>query len=243
VAASPLEIHPLDIELGALIRFAYGQGFGPRPLPVDPGPAGYDLVARGTAQGNLEARCYYAVKLMRKVDGLKVLAIRGTADVNEWKEDAEFWPERCPWGPGKTEGGMTDIITTLAADDPEAKPLWDVDAVVGHSLGAAIAEGIGAEFSVPYVGLWAAPRLGDGDARAALLARCKLVLRPYMQGDLVPDLPFDLPPIFTYLHPPGFELEPAPGTAWDPETRHALDTYLTAAALAMKLPAPTPAAS
>lgn len=233
-ALSPLGLVKLDLDLAALIEVAYAQGFGPDPLPVTP-PAGWTFERAVRSHGNLEPAACFGCLLEREADGLRVLAIRGTADPAEWIEDAEFWPERWPFNlaGGKTEFGFTDLISELLLD-LKTSP---IDAVVGHSLGAAIAEGVACGAGADYAGLWACPRLGDATFVKLLLTRVACVVRPFLAGDLVPGVPLDLPPFFAYQHPPGISLGAPAGMACDPQVRHALASYIEAcAATAWALP-------
>ena len=221
----------MDLQFGRLIQYAYDQGFGPDPKLIDPTPIGFRKFETLMGHGNLEAPCCYGFIAERISDGYRLAVIRGTADPDEWLEDGEFWPERSPWGPGKTEGGFTDVVDSI--ETPGLVELSDlgVKAVVGHSLGAAVAEGLAAKYALEYAGLWAAPRLGDAAFVAWLLSRVKTVLRISVAGDAVPEVPLDLPPVFAYQHPPGLILQPADGTPPDLGSRHALVTYLTAASM------------
>ena len=225
----------MDLQFGRLIQYAYQQGFGPTPIAVDPTPIGFRFVQTLMGNGNAEAPCCYGIVAERLSDGYRVAAIRGTADPSEWVEDGEFWPERSPWGPGKTEGGFTDVVESicgyLAPGVPVTLGQLQVKAVVGHSLGAAVAEGLAAKYGLEYAGLWACPRLGDAAFVQFLLSRVKTVLRLSVAGDIVPQVPLDLPPIFAYQHPPGQLLQPADGTPSDWPSRHALVTYLTAVSM------------
>jgi len=234
LAASATTVTAADITLGQLVLQAYAQGDAATPLPVDLSGLGFVFEDTWMSKGSLEPAVAYGI-VARHPDLGRHLAIRGTDDWREWAEDAEFWPETCPFAPkgAKTETGFTSLVLGgfLASGRPASALLSGgelaLDGIEGHSLGAAIAEGMAARLCVQYAGLWACPRLGNETFRNALLARVRRVWRPYMVGDGVPGLPADLEPFFEYLHPPGFQID-NPRAQNNPDARHQLATYLNA---------------
>lgn len=233
---------PEDLTLGRLVLGAYAQGSKAYPLAVDLSALGFRIVDTWLSRGDFEPYRCFGIVAEHPVLG-RHLAIRGTDDLPEWVEDAEFWPIPCLFAPKgvKTEHGFTQLVLNgrLASGRPAESLMQGgelaLDGVEGHSLGAAIAEGMAGRFGVPYAGLWACPRFGNDPWRDWLLSRCRRVFRPYMAGDFVPDLPADFPPfrppgwppLIEYVHPPGFEVENLRSLN-NPGARHALLTYLNA---------------
>jgi hypothetical protein len=119
--------------------------------------------------------CYGLLLEAIAAPGAFVVAIRGTADMLEWLEDAEFSTTPHPAG-GEAETGFFDLYGTLAylPVDGAEEPLLAgiaraVDAgmvtVVGHSLGAALATYLTLELAgLVHVGgrFFASPRPGNG---------------------------------------------------------------------------------
>jgi hypothetical protein len=234
LSASPFQAAPADVLLGRLVLAAYDQGFSPTPISVDLAPLGFTFEDTWVSHGAFEPAVCYGI-VARHPDLGRHLAIRGTEDGPEWAEDAEFWPETCPFAPNgaKTEAGFTSLVLggSLASGRPVESLMpggeLALDGVEGHSLGGAIAEGVAALVGAGYAGLWAAPRLGNAIFRDWLLTRVKRVFRPYLVGDGVPSVPLDLPPFFEYLHPPGFQIGNG-RVLNNPKARHSLLSYLNA---------------
>ncbi len=138
--------------------------------------------------------------------GQFVLAIRGTADPEEWALDAEFWPRTVEGIPGSVEDGFWSVAETLMID---GKPLLDLAAimtdpitVVGHSLGAAVATY--AAYDLAEAGMTvsarmiASPHPGDEDFAKAFALRVPDHVAYVNTDDLVPTVPA----LFGYTHVP-----------------------------------------
>lgn len=220
---------PDDILSGRRVLLAYDQGFGSSPLPVNPAGIGLKVIDVAMSCGDYEPECCYGIVTESLTDFRRYLSFRGTANGAEWLEDGQFWPRPVAWAPrgAMIEHGFYTIIKNTRLASGRTLESLNLTGVDGHSLGAAVAEGMAAKLGVSYAGLWASPRLGNETFRQYLLSRVSRVFRPYMLGDVVPNVPFDLEPFFEYLHPPGFQID-NPAAANNPKCRHALLTYLNA---------------
>ena len=101
---------------------------------------GTDAVLR-IGRHKLGARKVFYGWLLRSAGGHTVLAIRGTGTRVEWLIDGCFAPRAAHPVAGRVESGFWDVFTSLRLD---GKPLTSIAgggsvAVVGHSLGAALA--------------------------------------------------------------------------------------------------------
>ncbi|MDA8119147.1 MAG: lipase family protein [Gammaproteobacteria bacterium] len=146
--------------------------------------------------------------------GRFVLAIRGTADAEEWILDGEFWPRGARGIPGTVETGFWSVAETLKID---GKPLAELVGivngpitVVGHSLGAALATY--AAYELARAGMTvsarmiASPHPGDGTFAAAFGSAVPDHVAYVNTDDLVPDVPG----LFSYTHVPNVvNLDPA----------------------------------
>ncbi len=147
-----------------------------------------------------------------------VVAIRGTASIWEWAQDAQFRKVQFPYavGAGDTEDGFTDVYSSLRAEPNNAGPrladtLRDLLAgnvgytltISGHSLGGSLATLAALDVVAsgvhnnPDVYTFASPYVGDG-----LFANTydRLVTRTWRianQMDIVTHLP---PSLLGYTH-------------------------------------------
>ena len=149
-------------------------------------------------------------------------AIRGTSGFAEWAIDADFLPLAHPNLPGATvESGFWSIYASMTLVDLAGKAIGlkatdgiaqvvgeGTVTVCGHSLGSAIATYLSfdvAKLINPRASacLFASPRTGDlvwTTAYAAVVASYRLT--NYLL-DVVPYVPFDVPPAFQYSTLPG----------------------------------------
>jgi Lipase (class 3) len=176
--------------------------------------------------------------------GNGVVAIRGTAGIFEWVQDARFLLVKCPILPGAgfTEDGFTAVYESLRiAQDPASKRLVDAlpnmafrhpvtsTTICGHSLGAALATflaldvGANTKFAKPASYTYASPRLGDPSFVDTYKQLVPNTYRFANRLDLVPKLP--TPPL--YEHVLGlYDLNPMLKVKWDIPCEHHLTTYL-----------------
>ena len=176
--------------------------------------------------------------------GNVVVAIRGTASIFEWVQDARFLPVKCPILPGAgcTEDGFTAVYESLRiTQDPLSTRLVDAlpdmafprpvssMTICGHSLGAALATllaldvGANTKFANPTAYTYASPRIGDPSFVDTYNQLVSNTYRFANRLDLVPKLP--TPPL--YEHVLGlYELNPMLKVKWDIPCEHHLTTYL-----------------
>ena len=170
------------------------------------------LTAVDSISGMGDQDVFYGWLLERA--GRFVLAIRGTADAEEWAIDSEWWPRTVVGVPGAVEDGFWSVAETLKID---GKPLAELASmvngpitVVGHSLGAALATY--AAYELARAGMTvsarmiASPHPGDGTFAAAFGAAVPDHVAYVNTDDLVPDVPA----LFSYTHVPNVvNLDPA----------------------------------
>ena len=160
-----------------------------------------------------------------------VCAIRGTEGFWEWVKDAEALPVDCPFGAGRVHSGFLDLYQTLQAGNlPLRVFLYSLTRpviVTGHSLGAALATMAAVDTPNCALATFAGPRVGDADFVAGALSGGLQLVRVVNVPDFVPQVPFDIHPLFCYEH-----IGP---TLWVDSTKeaddelaafHSLDTYL-----------------
>jgi hypothetical protein len=179
-----------------------------------------------------------------------VVAIRGTASVWEWVQDAKFLAVKYPYlaGAGLTDDGFTDVYNSLRiTDEPAAARVSDYLAtfpfnepvgsltICGHSLGGALATLLALEvaanthFKNPAVFTYASPRTGDPTFATTYNQVVPNTFRIANRMDIVPKLP--LPPL--YEHVLGlYELIPGLKVKLDVVCQHHLTTYLHLLSLA-----------
>ncbi len=173
-----------------------------------------------------------------------VVALRGTASVWEWVQDAKFLAVKYPYlaGAGLTDDGFTDVYNSLRiSDEPTATRVSDALAtfpfnepvgsltICGHSLGGALATllalevGANTHFKNPAVFTFASPRTGDPTFATTYNQVVPNTFRIANRMDIVPKLP--LPPL--YEHVLGlYDLIPGLKVKLDVVCQHHLTTYL-----------------
>jgi Lipase (class 3) len=212
-----------DAALGVLVGIAADM-FVPGLLapPADPrlAQAGYavrghitmlDAILPPLGPLQLGEKAYYGLLLESMQNpGEFVASIRGTADTAEWIIDAEVKLVPHHAG-GHVEDGFNSLMqsaryrplgsatdTTLVAGIMQPIGTGSLT-VIGHSLGAAVAELATLEFVLLH-GMadrvrgrfFAAPRVGDADF-ASIFASCvKDAIGFALQGDIVPTVPPDI---------------------------------------------------
>jgi triacylglycerol lipase len=163
---------------------------------IRPGPdrVRYGYLAQKSADNNL----YAAV-------------IRGTDGAEEWIDDFDFFSASKPPLPGRVESGFADIYFSMQywpLDNPGAAPVklsdgirgavGDANVVVlGHSLGATLAEALAYELADPNclgasrVGavMFASPKLGDASFIAGFQRRLTNYDVINYEYDIVPLVP------------------------------------------------------
>lgn len=176
--------------------------------------------------------------------GNGVIAIRGTAGIFEWVQDARFLLARCPIlpGAGYTEDGFTAVYESLRiTQDPGLKRLVDAlpgmafphpvtsMTICGHSLGAALATllaldvGANTKFANPTAYTYASPRIGDPSFVDTYNQLVPNTYRFANRLDIVPKVP--APPL--YEHVLGlYDLNPMLKVKWDIPCEHHLTSYL-----------------
>ncbi len=140
-------------------------------------------------------------------DGALVVAFRGSVTVQDWLRDFFFAPiaVREHAQLGRCHAGFLDaaesILDALLQELERSSATLPV-LVTGHSLGGALAVGVGALLKLAgrppaAIVTFGAPRFG----MAAFVACLKDVpVRQYVRGnDPVPAVPFDVPPEWAFL--------------------------------------------
>jgi predicted lipase len=231
----------LAIEFAQLVNAAYG--LDPQNTtslagqPVKAGALGYTIVttvfANDLATEIMPGRSAINVPIglvLQKTGGDDiVIAIRGTAGVYEWIQDARFSLVPCPFlaAAGNTEDGFTAMYASMRTGSaPGAptlvsalpglafpKPVSAATSVTicGHSLGGALVTLLALDvaantiFTNPTVYSYASPRAGDSTFAAMYDHLVPNTYRIANRVDIVPKLP--MPPL--YGHVKGlYELNP-----------------------------------
>ncbi len=169
------------------------------------------LTAVDDVPGIGRADVFYGWLLERA--GRFVLAIRGTADAEEWAIDSEWWPRTVVGVPGIVEDGFWSVAETLKLNGkPLTDPAHEFEAVtvVGHSLGAALATYAALELAelgaTVTARMIASPHPGNGDFAHGFAATVPDHVVYVNTADLVPKVPA----FFGYTHVPNIvELDPA----------------------------------
>ena len=176
--------------------------------------------------------------------GNVVVAVRGTASIAEWVQDARFLPVKCSVlpGAGLVEDGFAAVYGSLRVTTDAASPRL-VDAlpnmafphpvtsltICGHSLGGALVTlmaldvAANTKFKSPFAYTYASPRTGDPSFADTYGQVVPNTIRIVNRLDLVPKVPF--PPV--YEHVLGlYELNPLLRVKLDILCQHHLTTYL-----------------
>jgi predicted lipase len=138
-----------------------------------------------------------------------VVAIRGTASIWEWVQDARYNKVTCPFaqGAGQTEDGFTDVYMSLVAA-PDGHPPRVVDVlktigaatpgatftITGHSLGASLATLLALDVKenaaiAPSIVTFASPLVGDAQFTLTFNTEVPDSWRIANRVDLVPKVP------------------------------------------------------
>jgi hypothetical protein len=136
-------------------------------------------------------------------DGGAIVAFRGSETAEDWVRDFLAWPvdDRAHPQLGLCHAGFLDAALSVVAavrDVTKGLPWY----VTGHSLGGAIAQGVGALLicaRVPpeAVVTFGAPRFGMEKFANVLQS---VPVRLYRRGnDVVPTVPWDVPPLLCFL--------------------------------------------
>ena len=139
------------------------------------------------------------------------LVFRGTATIEEWIKDAEFFKEPYTFveNAGNTEEGFTKIYSTIHnsivdnINELSNSGSFTTLFVTGHSLGAALAilsvpEVIkNTSFTQPIMYNFAGPRVGDSTFKNLYDSLIDTSWRVVNTNDLVPHLP---PEFLNYIH-------------------------------------------
>ncbi len=174
-----------------------------------------------------------------------VVAIRGTASIWEWVQDARFLRVTYPFatGAGESEDGFTDVYQSLVVASTGGIPrLVDVLkgilsplanatlAIAGHSLGAALATLLALDvtesgaFATPEVITFASPLVGDPQFARTYNTEVPNTWRIANELDLVPKMP---PSVWGYDHVNQlFSINSFLKVKMDPACCHHLTTYL-----------------
>lgn len=217
---------------GAFVQAAY-QMFGDAPTSLTPPitanvqfPAGYEIAFYLTAVDRFaeesEREFYGFVARSTSDPGDCVITIRGTDKIIEWLIDAEFLPT--PFadvpGAGHVEDGFYSVYKSLVGLMPDGQTSADLHAfikqqapagklaIVGHSLGAAVANLLALDATVndgaTRLALYtlAAPRTGDDAFATSFAASVLNNFRVFNEPDIVPKVP----PLYAQLGP-GYEID------------------------------------
>ena len=137
-----------------------------------------------------------------------VVAIRGTDNILEWVDDAQFKMKACAvtGGVGQTEDGFTDVYASLGTSPNNGNTLigsflkarlqpGDSVVVCGHSLGAALATLCGYDIALNVqpsslaVYTYASPNVGDGTFANSYNAEVPVTWRIVNPFDVVTHVP------------------------------------------------------
>jgi triacylglycerol lipase len=177
-----------------------------------------DALADAQAIG-VGTRFYYGFLAYSNTDNTKYVAvIRGTANASEWIEDVEFVPKPAPANmAGTVENGFFSIYGSmlyapLGSAAGQAVVAGIATAVggnqltvLGHSLGSALATYLTLDLTVSgqlknplSACIFASPHAGD-DTFAQFFDKTVASYKVYnYSNDMVPRVPFNLPPLFSY---------------------------------------------
>ena len=240
---------------GAFVQSAYlmfDQAPNSLTPPLTPAalfPAGFELVFYLTAVDHFcreNEREFYGFVAQSTSDGEYIIAIRGTDKIIEWLIDAEFVPVQ--FGPvptaGHVEDGFFSVYQSLTGLMPDGQTPRDLRAfieglapaapltIVGHSLGAAVANLLALDAAVNAgakdLNLYtlAAPRTGDAAFAASFATNVPNNVRVFNEPDLVPKVP----PLYSQLGP-GTEID----TKINPLIKHSILCYHSLASYLLQL--------
>lgn len=168
------------------------------------------------------------VRITSTDDGA-IVAFRGSASAEDWLRDfmAEPIVDRAHPQLGPCHAGFLDGAESVATAIGQAvgnRPFW----LTGHSLGGALALGVGALLllagqKAQAIVTFGAPRFG-GDRFVAAIA--PLPVRQWHRGNCpVVLVPFDLPPLLRFLDA-RLPLIPVGVAQRDPIACHSIDGYV-----------------
>ena len=140
-----------------------------------------------------------------------LVVIRGTSTLQEWLDDATFPLVNCGFMEGRAEQGFLSIYRTLRiAINEGSSRIWESIlsaknlVIAGHSLGAALATLLAAETAKnggrPITYTFASPCVGDDVFADTYRALGIETHRVFYKGDLVPEVPRRILPLFPYQH-------------------------------------------
>lgn len=209
----------MPFDLNAAIQYALcvraAEAINSGDAPNYQPPAGFQLVqtlfANDLVTDISPATDYVPFGFVARKGSTLVIAIRGTANILEWVDDAQFLRTACPiaGGAGETEDGFSGVYTSLRIDHDDAAPkiaayiqsiLQPGDSVVvcGHSLGGALATlcAYDLALNVKPAGLamytYASPNVGNqqfADSFNAAVPDAWRIVNPF---DVVPHVPLRL---------------------------------------------------
>ena len=117
---------------------------------------------------------------------------------NEWKVDAQFRLESCPFAPGcRTHYGFTSTESTFRLLSGNTFPT--LQAISGHSLAAAWALLRAARLRASLIS-FAGPKVGDREFADFATQAIPLLVRWVDHPDIVPKVPLEVWPLFEYMH-------------------------------------------
>lgn len=162
-------------------------------------------------------------------DGTAIVAFRGSVTAEDWARDFICAPvvDRAHPRLGRCHAGFLDGAESIVNEVMAAigdKPF----AVTGHSLGGALALGVGALLfcagrAAAAIVTFGAPRFGMAQFVAVIGS---LPVRQYRRGnDPIPLVPFDVPPLLQFLDARD-PLIAIGASQRDPFACHAIDGYV-----------------
>ena len=213
------------LELGQLVNVAY-ELFNGGKQPQNSNPdfpsdfvPGFTPVVnlQGQDSSSRKKEFYGHLSWRNREPGTLVVSIRGTADTQEWLDDAKF--EKVDFSDNKDFGcvelGFKEIFSSFTVSKPKSDVFMPLNQylqtaggvkkiiVVGHSLGSSLATLVA--FNAVISGFtesvqlltFASPFTGDAKFVKAFQARNKDSVRIVNRPDLVPRVP---PKLFGYRH-------------------------------------------
>lgn len=199
-------INGVHVTLGRLINRAYSEDFIQNGVPPSLASEGYTLadVIVGTDPGGV--KIHYGFLARSMIDGSFAIAIRGTDTPGEWLEDFLAVLVSTPFASGsENHAGFFDLYRNLTngIGIPIGKAFADLGApvaVTGHSLGGPLATMLAGEIGAALLVGFASPKPGNGKFAAWIRARVSNIELYANVPDVVPHVPFTLPPFEDFLH-------------------------------------------